>query len=84
LSVGFVQFTQGAFWSTAIDIAGSHAGAACGVMNMLGNLGGVVSTALVPILVSRLGWLFALCTGSRLAIIGGLIWFGIQADRHLE
>lgn len=82
LSVGFEQFTEGAFWSTAIDIAGPRAGAVTGLMNMAGNLGGVVSTALVPILVKYFGWSFALGTGSVLAMAAGLMWFGIRPD-HL-
>jgi ACS family glucarate transporter-like MFS transporter len=82
LSVGFEQFTEGAFWSTAIDIAGPRAGAVTGLMNMAGNLGGVVSTALVPILVKYFGWSFALGTGSILAMAAGLMWFGIRLD-HL-
>lgn len=84
LSVGFVEFTEGAFWSSTIDVAGPHAGAACGILNMLGNLGGVVSTALVPILVKHFGWMFALGTGSALALIGGLIWFGVQVEKTLD
>ncbi|HKO41787.1 MAG TPA: MFS transporter [Pyrinomonadaceae bacterium] len=84
LSVGFEQFTEGAFWSTAIDIAGPYAGAIAGLMNMAGNLGGVVSTALVPILVSQFGWTFALGTGSVLALVAGLIWFGIQSDHEIS
>ena len=84
LSVGFVQFTEGAFWSAAISVSGVHAGAATGIMNMLGNLGGAASTAMVPILVQHFGWIFALGSGSALAAIGGILWLGIQADRPLE
>ena len=40
LSIGFQTSTEGSFWSSATDIAGTHAGAAGGVLNTFGNLGG--------------------------------------------
>ncbi len=81
LSVGFLMATEGTFWSSAIDVAGPHSGAAGGIMNTAGNLGGVVSTALVPVLVTHFGWFFALGTGSALAIVGALIWLFIRIDQ---
>jgi MFS transporter, ACS family, glucarate transporter len=80
ISVAFLMATEGPFWSTTIDVAGAHAGAAGGIMNMAGNLGGVASTSLVPVLVKKFGWAIALGSGSGLAILGGLIWLLIRVD----
>jgi ACS family glucarate transporter-like MFS transporter len=80
LSVGFLMSTEGPFWSSAIDISGVHAGTAGGVMNTAGNLGGVVSTSVVPILVERFGWLVALATGSVLGLVAALLWLFIRVD----
>jgi ACS family glucarate transporter-like MFS transporter len=80
VSVAFLMATEGPFWSAAIDAAGPHAGAAGGIMNMAGNLGGVASTALVPVFVKYFGWAVALGSGSGLAIAGGLIWLLIRVD----
>jgi len=82
ISVAFLMATEGPFWSSTIDVAGPHAGAAGGIMNMAGNLGGVVSTALIPVLVKDFGWAVALGSGSVLAVIGGLIWLLIRADQE--
>ncbi|MGH9842207.1 MAG: MFS transporter [Blastocatellia bacterium] len=84
LSVGFLQSTEGPFWSSAVDVAGPHAGTAGGIMNTAGNLGGVVSTALAPILVKQFGWLatFAFC--SALAVLAGLIWLFIRSDQPAD
>ena len=79
LSVGFVEFTEGTFWATAVDVAGPHSGASTGILNTVGNLGGVVSTALVPILVKHFGWLVALSTGSVLALVSAALWLLIRA-----
>lgn len=80
LSVGFLLSTEGPFWSSIVEVAGTRAGTAGGIMNTAGNIGGVVSTALAPILFKQFGWsaTFALC--STLAIVAGLIWFFIRVD----
>ncbi|MEK6611729.1 MAG: MFS transporter [Gemmatimonadota bacterium] len=84
LAVGFEEFTEGSFWAATINVAGPHAGAATGILNMMGNLGGVASTALVPILVHRFGWVVALGSGSVLAVLGALLWLGIDARARLD
>ncbi|MEO6214325.1 MAG: MFS transporter [Vicinamibacterales bacterium] len=80
LSIGFQTFTEGAFWSSATDIAGTHAGAAGGVMNTFGNLGGVVSTALMPVLIQRFGWTAALSSGTVAIVIAAFLWFLIRPE----
>lgn len=80
LSIGFETFTEGAFWSSATDIAGTHAGAAGGVLNTFGNLGGVVSTALMPVLIQRFGWTAALSSGTIAIVIAALMWFLIRPE----
>jgi ACS family glucarate transporter-like MFS transporter len=79
LAVGFQEFTEGGFWAAMTNVAGPHAGAATGILNTMGNLGGVASTALVPILVEKFGWVVALGSGSVLAVLGSLLWLGIDS-----
>jgi ACS family glucarate transporter-like MFS transporter len=78
LSVGFIEGTEGAYWLTATDIGYGHAGAAGGMMNMFGNFGGVISTALVPVLVQHFGWLVALGSGTLAAVIAASLWFWVR------
>jgi ACS family glucarate transporter-like MFS transporter len=78
LSVGFIEGTEGAYWLTATDIGHGYAGAAGGMMNMFGNFGGVISTALVPVLVQHFGWLTALGSGTLAAIIAASLWFWVR------
>jgi ACS family glucarate transporter-like MFS transporter len=82
LSVGFLIATEGPFWSSAVDIAGPHAGTAGGIMNTAGNLGGMASTSLVPVLVERFGWLVALASGALFALVGALLWLFIRVDER--
>lgn len=83
LAVGFILFTEAAFWSSAIHVAGPRAGAACGIMNMAGLFGGVISTPLVPVLVARFGWVFAMTVAAVVAVTGALIWLLIRDDARL-
>lgn len=80
LSVACLFSTEGPYWSTVIRLAGPHAGAAGGLMNMVGNLGGAVSTAVVPFLVHIFGWLGALAFASGFAIIAAAFWLLIRSD----
>ncbi|HUL72795.1 MAG TPA: MFS transporter [Vicinamibacterales bacterium] len=80
LAVGFLLCTEPAYWSTSMDLGGAYAGTAGGVMNMAGNLGGVVSTALVPILVKQFGWSFAFESAAALAVAGAVLWLLVRID----
>ncbi len=80
LAVGFLLCTEPAYWSTSMDIGGAQAGTVGGVMNMAGNLGGVVSTALVPVLVKYYGWPFAFHSAAGLAVLGAILWLFVDTD----
>jgi ACS family glucarate transporter-like MFS transporter len=77
--VGLLFSTESSYFSTAIAVAGRNAGAASGLMNLAGNMGGVAATSAVPLLVIHYGWLTALLSGSVLAILAALTWFGLEA-----
>ncbi len=85
LSICFAstQFTEGAYWAGATYIGGRHTSAATGVLNTGGNLGGVISAPLIPILVDHFGWLIALSTGSVFALVGAVLWLWVRADEPL-
>lgn len=80
----FTQFTEAIYWAGATFVAGRHTAAATGVMNTGGNLGGVISTPLIPVLVAWLGWIPALATGSVFALVSAALWLWIRVDRPLE
>jgi ACS family glucarate transporter-like MFS transporter len=80
LAVGFLLCTEGAYWSTSMDLGRDRAGTAGGVLNLAGNLGGVVSTALVPVLVKYLGWPFAFQSAAALAAIAAVLWLLVKIE----
>ncbi len=69
-AIGFASFCEGPFWSLAIDIGGSQVGAACGILNFGGNLGGFLAPILTPYIASHAGWTWGLYTGSLVLLIG--------------
>jgi ACS family glucarate transporter-like MFS transporter len=80
LSVSLLFSTEAPYWSTAIGVAKGDAGTAGGLMNLAGNLGGVVSTTLVPVLAQSFGWFRALLSGSVCAAAAVLFWFLIREE----
>ena len=84
LSFGFQMLAEAAVWSTAMDISGRFTGMTTGIVNTANNLGGVVSTALMPVLVAHFGWAAALDSCAGVAAIGALLWLGVRPDRPVE
>jgi ACS family glucarate transporter-like MFS transporter len=84
LSVGFLYFAEPAFWATAIHLSGENAGAASGLMNTAGIVGGIVSTSTTPLIVKYLGWLPALGSGALVAVACTCAWFLIGRKRVFE
>src|SRR4029453_14486446 len=81
LAFGFQMLAESAYWSATMDIAGRATGAATGLINSVNNLGGVVSTALTPILIERFGWDAAFITCIAVSLVAAALWLGIRADR---
>jgi ACS family glucarate transporter-like MFS transporter len=77
-SVALLFCTEASYWSTSIAVAKGEAGKAGGLMNFAGNLGGVVSTLLVPVLAHAFGWFVALFSGSVCALLATFFWFLIR------
>lgn len=82
LSVGFLYFSEPAFWTTAVYLARDNAGAVSGTMNAAGIVGGIISTSLVPVLVKHFGWLTALSSGAAMAVACTLGWWAM-GDREV-
>lgn len=81
LAVAFLLCTEVAYWSASMDIGGTNAGTVGGIMNMAGNLGGAVSTALVPILIARFGWPFAFQSAAGLSVVAAALWVFVKMEQ---
>ena len=83
LCFGFTQFTEGPIWAATTFIGRRHTAAASGVLNTAGNLGGLVSTPLVPYLAGLFNWEIALCSGAVLTLIASLLMLIVRTDRPM-
>ena len=78
LSVACINSTEGAFWATATTLGKSNPGAAGGVLNFMGNLGGVVSIWAVPRMKDAWGWTAMLGFWAAVAVASALLWLLIR------
>jgi sugar phosphate permease len=68
------------FWTTATALAPASPGSAGGVLNLMGNLGGVFSIWLVPVMKDAWGWTPMFVFWSGVALVAALLWLTVSAD----
>lgn len=81
LAVGCAMAPEGAFWSSAIAVGKPSAGAATGIMNCGGNVGGMLGPIVTPLIAARFGWSSGLYFASALVLTGMVAWFFINPSK---
>jgi len=81
LALGFASSSEGPFWAAAIDIGGAHVGAAGGILNTGGNLGGFLAPIVTPYIASHWGWPWGLYAGSFIMMLGVLVWLFVDPTK---
>jgi ACS family glucarate transporter-like MFS transporter len=76
-----VELTEASYWGTAMTIGGGDTMAVSGFMNTGGNLGGIVGIPIVAYLSGHSDWNAAFYVGIGFALVSGLAWLLIDADR---
>jgi ACS family glucarate transporter-like MFS transporter len=84
LSTALVLSSEGPFWATMTQMSGPHSGIGGGVMNFGSNLGGLISPVATPWLAARLGWEAALSFTALLAVVGALLWMGVEIPQPVR
>lgn len=80
LSTGCVNGAEGPFFMTATAIGVESPGAAAGMLNLMGNLGGVLSIWLVPRMSEAWGWNGTLVFWSGVCVVAALLWLTVDID----
>jgi len=75
ISMAALGLCEGVFWTTATDIGHRSPGFSAAFMNTGGNVGGLFSPLLSPIIAQSLGWPAAIMIACAIAALGGLMWF---------
>jgi len=80
-SVAFINAAEGPFWATTTALGAANPGAAGGVLNLMGNLGGLVSTVAVPWMTAAWGWTAMLAIWAAVAVVAALLWLSVRVRR---
>ncbi|MGA2600719.1 MAG: MFS transporter [Bryobacteraceae bacterium] len=78
---GALYLSQSSFWSVTADLAGSSAGSVSGVMNMGGQMGGVVTASLSPWIAGHFGWTASFLTAAALCALGSAAWVWVDPEK---
>jgi MFS family permease len=82
VSMAALGLCEGVFWTTATEISARGKGFSAAFMNTGGNLGGLVSPVLTPLLAQSLGWPGAITVACAVAGLGGSLWLLISPTVH--
>ncbi len=84
LGLAFKDFTLPVAWSVATDIGGKRAGTIAGTMGMCGHIGSsMMSVGFGYVLAATGSWEIPTQMIGVLVIVGGLLWFKIDASKPL-
>jgi ACS family glucarate transporter-like MFS transporter len=83
LALGLASSSEAAFWTSAIDLGGKHVGAAGGILNTGGNIGGFLAPVVTPFIASHAGWTWGLHAGSLVLAFGVVAWFLIDPTKTI-
>jgi MFS family permease len=83
LALGLASTSEGPFWAAAIDMGGAHVGAAGGILNTGGNLGGFFAPIVTPFIASHFGWSSGLYSASLIVMLGVLVWFFVDPTKAI-
>jgi ACS family glucarate transporter-like MFS transporter len=76
-----VELTEAAYWGGIMEVARADCMSASGVLNTGGNVGGLIGIPIVAHLSGGGHWSAAFAIGTLFALIGTLLWFGIDAGK---
>lgn len=72
-------------WASAVDVGGRHAGVTAGVMNTVGQVGGILSPLVLAYLVDATNnWNLSLLVLAGIYAIAGIAWLTINPDQRVE
>ena len=72
-------------WASAVDVGGRHAGVTAGVMNTVGQVGGILSPIVLAYLVDATNnWNFPLLVLAGIYAVAGIAWLAINPEQRVE
>jgi len=84
LAFAAVEINEGPYWAATMVAAGSDSGAATGVLNTGGNLGGFLCQPLIAVMSASGHWDAAFETGTVFALVAAAAWLFVHTERHVR
>jgi sugar phosphate permease len=79
----FLELTVGVSWAVAMDVGPEFAGSVSGVMNMCGNLGGVLASIAVGYMVKFCNWEVPFLVAGGLCLLGAILFLRIDPNERI-
>jgi MFS family permease len=89
IAMGFASFCNdlvmpGA-WGAAMDIGGKYAGTLSGTMNMMGNIGGALSSFMIGVILEHThNWQILFYISAAVYFMGNFCWLALDSTTPLE
>ncbi len=80
LSSACLNGAESPFFTTATVIGAANPGASAGLLNLMGNLGGVLSIWLVPRMTAAWGWSGTITFWAAVAFVAAILWLTVRSD----
>lgn len=81
---GALYLAQSSFWAVTADIGGNSSGSVSGFVNMGAQLGGVITSAVTPIIAAFYGWTAPFVVAAVLCALGAAAWLFVDPDKQIE
>lgn len=81
---GALYLAQSSFWSVTADISGSSSGSVSSLMNMGGQIGGMVTASLTPVIANHFGWEVSFLVSAALCLLGAVLWLWVDPKKSIE
>ena len=75
-----MEINEGPYWAATMNIARADTGAATGVLNTGGNVGGMICQPVVAALVAGGNWNLAWISGAVFALLAAALWLFTRAE----
>ncbi|MFN8883132.1 MFS transporter [Gemmatimonas sp.] len=83
LSAACLISCEAPFWTTAAALGREGEGAATGVLNLMGNVGGILSIWLVPLMKDAWGWFAMLAFWAAVALVAAALFASTGRDDRI-
>jgi ACS family glucarate transporter-like MFS transporter len=79
-----MEVNEGPYWAATMRVARADTGAATGVLNTGGNIGGIVCQPMVAALVAGGDWTSAWVIGAAFAALAAVLWLFVRCGESAE